>query len=179
MDRRGFLRGTVGGAAALLLVRLLPGGSDGAYADAAGGSMLHALSPTQYATARAAAEALLEHVPVPPARVAQRIDYELAMVGDPIRSDMRTVLTLLQRLTPLGGHLKPFTELSPEQRRRYLMTWAHSRFDLRRGAFQAVRAFVYFYAYSDAATRPITGFEGPWTERFPFEAKPVDFGEVT
>lgn len=179
LDRRGFLRSTAGGTAAVAIASLLPAGCAADYGQAAadGGALL-ALSPKEYAVARAAAEALLIDVPVPAAAVATAIDRELAAVGDPVRGDMKTVFALLEHLTFLGGRVRRFTALEPEARLSYLRGWAGSRFTLRRGAFQAVRAFVYFYAYIDPATRPLTGFEGPWPERMEIPAKPVDFGGV-
>lgn len=177
VDRRGFLRTTAGGSAAIALASLLPAGCAADYPQAAG-IALETLSAKEYAVALAAAEALLVDVPVDPADVARRIDYELARVGDPIREDMKTVLGLIEHLTFLGGRLRRFTALDPAARLENLRGWAHSRFNLRRGAFQAIRAFVYFFAYSEDATRPLTGFPGPWPERFSIPPRPVDFGEV-
>ena len=91
---------------------------------------------------------------------------------------MKTVLTLLEHATPLGGRVRRFTSLTPEQRLAYLKGWRDSRFQLRRGAYQAIKGFVYYMAYIDPATRSITGFEGPWPERLKIPAYPVDFGEV-
>jgi hypothetical protein len=128
--------------------------------------------------ARAAAEALLVDVPVDPGAVARAVDTDLAAVGDPIRSDMRTVFTLLEHLTPLGLRFHRFTALGIDDRRAYLMTWARSRFNLRRAAFQATRGFLYFNTYLREETWPVTGFPGPWPERFEFPVPPVDFGEI-
>jgi hypothetical protein len=177
IDRRGFLRTTAGGAAVLALATLVPTGCAANYPEA-GETALLSLSPKEFAVALAAAEALLVGVPVSAERVARRIDHELALAGDPVRSDVKLVLKLLEHLTPLGGRLKRFTALDPAARLRYLHGWRESRFNLRRGAFQAVKAFVYFYAYADDATRSHTGFTGPWPERFKIPATPVDFGEV-
>lgn len=180
LDRRGFLRATAGGATAAAVASLLPAGCSQEYPQAdADGVALQALTPKEYAVARAAAEAMLAGVPVEPASVAAAIDVNLAAVGDPIRADMKTVLSLLEHFTLLGGRLRRFTALDPEARLAYLGTWARSRFALRRAAFQAVRAFVYFFTYSQDATRPLTGFEGTWPERgVPIPPYPVDFGEV-
>lgn len=179
LDRRGFLRATTGGAAAIALASALPAGCASDYPEfEADGVELKALTPKEYAVARAAAEALLVGVPVSPAAVAAGIDRELSAVGDPILTDMKTVFTLLEHLTILGGRLRPFTALEPAQRLEYLQTWRYSRFGLRRAVYQATKSFVYFFAYADSATRPITGFEGPWRERVDIPAYPVDFGEV-
>ena len=179
LDRRGFLRATAGGGAAIALASALPAGTLKAYSAAQeDGVDLKALSPKQYAVVRAAAEALLVDVPVDPGAVARAVDTDLAAVGDPIRSDMRTVFTLLEHLTPLGLRFRRFTALGIDDRRAYLMTWARSRFNLRRAAFQATRGFLYFNTYLREETWPVTGFPGPWPERFEFPVPPVDFGEI-
>lgn len=177
IDRRGFLRTTTGGTAALALATLIPAGCATDYPEAESVELL-SLSPKEFAVARAAAESLLAGMPVPPERIALRIDHELALVGEPVRGDFKTVLNLLEHLTPLGGRFRRFTALSPDARLSYLHGWRESRFVLRRAVFQAVKSFIFFFAYSDDATRPITGFEGPWTERFPIPAYLVDFGEI-
>lgn len=179
VDRRGFLRTTAGGTAALAVATLIPSGCATDYPQAeADGAALQTLSPKEYAVARAAAEALLVAVPAAPREVALRMDRELALVGDPVRHDMKTVLSLLEHLTFLEGRLRRFTALDAGARLDCLHGWKRSRFNLRRGAFQAVRSFVYFFAYIDDATRPLTGFPGPWPERIAIPAYPVDFGEI-
>ncbi len=180
IDRRGFLRHVAGGTAAVVIASSIPERLAAAFPRAEqDGVHLYALSPEQYATALAAGEVLLEDVPVPPSQVAQRIDREIALAGDPVRTDVRTVLTVLQHGTLFGGHaFRRFTQLSAAERLRYLRGWGTSRFTLRRAVYQATRSFVYFYAYADDATRPLTGFEGPWPERFQIPVTSVDFGEI-
>ena len=180
LDRRGFLRTTAGGAAAAALASALPAGCARDYPQSgADGVTLQSLSEKEYAVARAVAEALLVGVPVEPGAVAAAIDRELALVGDPVRADMKSVLGLIEHLTFLGGHRGRFSTLSPGQRRANLQSWARSRFVLRRGAFQAVRGFVNYFAWIRPETRALTGFEGSWPEKgVPIPATPVDFGEV-
>ena len=179
MNRRSFLRTTAGGTAAIAVASLLPAGCSRDY-PAAGtdGYTLLALTPKEYAVMRATAEALLADVPVEPALVAQRVDTELAAVGEPVRTDMKTVLRIIQHATPLGGHLRAYTALEPADRLRYLEGWARSRFGLRRAAFQALKGFTHFFAYYDDRTRPITGFIGPWPELLDLPVKSVDYGEI-
>lgn len=177
VDRRGFLRTTAGGTAALALATLIPAGCATDYPEAAGAE-LRALSPKEFAVVRAAAESILDGVPVPAERVAERIDRELALAGEPVRGDFKLALVLLEHLTPLGGRFRRFTALDPAARLGYLHGWRESRFVLRRAVFQAVKAFIFFFAYSDDATRPLTGFYGPWTERQVVPVYPVDFGEI-
>ena len=179
IDRRGFLRTTAGGGAAIALAALLPGCGSQANAQGSAGWELRSLTRKEFDVARAATEALLPDVPVDPAGIARRLDYELWAVGGAIEEDMRTVLQLLEHLTLLGGRLRRFTELEPPERLAYLETWQHSRFNLRRAAFNAVRSFVYFFAYADPAMWPATGFPGTWPGRVPVGLPPVDFGEVT
>ena len=179
MNRRGFLRSTSGGAAAISVAALLPAGCARTYPQASRDNAdLKALTAKEYAIARAAAEALLVGLPISATTVAKRIDQELAWVGEPIRTDMKTVLGLMEHLTLLGGRVKRFTELKPNQRLAYLRTWRDSSLQLRRAAYQALKGFVYYFAYIDDATRPLTGFNGPWPERSKLPVKPVDFGEV-
>lgn len=179
MDRRSFLRTTAGGTAAIAAASLLPAGCSRDYPEAdSDGYTLLALTPKEYAVMRATAEALLAGVPVEPSLVAQRVDTELAAVGEPVRTDMKTVLRIMQHATPLGGHLRRYTALTPADRLQYLEGWARSRFDLRRAAFQALKGFTHFFAYYDDRTREMTGFEGPWPERFDLPVMPVDYGEV-
>src|SRR5690606_37608502 len=178
MDRRGFLRASAGGAAAAAVASVLPAGCARDYPQAsADGVVLEALTEKEYAVARAAAEALLPAVPVDPGVVARAIDRELALVGDPVRADMKSVLGLIEHLTFLSGHRRRFTALTPGQRRANLEGWARSRFALRRGAFQAVRGFVNYFAYVQPETRALTRFPGSWPEQGVSVTIPaVDFG---
>lgn len=178
IDRRGFLRKTAGGGLAIGLASLLPGCGREAGAVGASGGELRSLTQKEFEVARGAADALLAGVPVDPAAIAERLDYELWAVGGAIEEDMRTVLQLLEHLTLLGGRLRRFSELDRPERLAYLETWRDSRFNLRRAAFNAVRSFVYFFAYSDPATWQATGFPGPWPGRIEAAVPPVDFGEI-
>lgn len=179
LDRRGFLRTVVGGTAAIAAVSLLPTGCAREYPQAkSAGVDLGALTDKEYAIVRAAAEALIGNAPVSPDSVARGIDRELALAGDPMRTDMKTVLGLIEHLTILGGHRRRFTALDPEERLAYLRGWSRSRFNLRRAAFQAVKSFVFYFTYIQPETRPLTGFAGPWPERVKIAVTPVDFGPI-
>lgn len=179
LNRRGFLRTTAGGGIAIAAASLLPAGCARDYPQASrDGVQLQALSDKEYAIARAAAEALLVGVPVKAGEVAARIDRELAIAGDPMRKDFKSVLKLFEHLTFLGGKLRRFTALNPEDRLASLRSWSRSRFALRRGAYYAIKGFVTYLAYTDPATRALTRFPGAWPERFKIPAYPVDFGEI-
>jgi hypothetical protein len=180
LDRRGFLRTTTGGLVAITVAGLLPAGCSADYPQVeADGVSLATLSPKEYAVVRAAAEALLIDVPVEPKDVAIAIDAELAAVGEPIQSDMKNVLRLIEHFTILSLHRRTFTELDPAERLHYLRGWATSRFAIRRGAFQAIRGFVQYFAYIEPATRTLTGFAGPLSEHVTIPpVRTIDYGEV-
>ncbi len=181
IDRRGFIRKTAGGGAAIVAVSLLPSGCSTDYPQAsADGHTLVALTDKEYATVRASAEAMLLGVPVTAAAVAQAIDRELGLVGQPIVGDMKTVLGLIEHATILDFRFRRFTALPVAQRAAYLETWGVSRFDLRRTAYQALKSFVVYFAYIQDSTRPLTNFPGTWPERrIPIAAYPVDFGDIS
>lgn len=174
--RRGFLRDVAGGGLALAVAGWLPREA-GAYPPPR--RQLAALSAKEHAVARAAAEALLQGVPVDPTRVADTLDREVALMGDPIRSDVKAVLGLFEHLTILNGRFRRFTALDNDARLAYLNGWATSRFNLRRAAYQGVRSLIHFIAWAEDETRPLTGYNGAWPERFDYPAYPVDFGDIT
>lgn len=180
VSRRGFLRGVAGGTAAVAVASLIPAGCAPDYAETrADGGRLESLTPKEYAAARAAAQAMLVGVDADPDVIAARIDRELAIAGDPMRKDMKTVLALMEHGTLLSFRRRRFSALPAEPRRAVLEDWATSRFKLRRAAFQALKGFVVFFAYIDDSTRPLTGFQGPWREHIAIPAYDVDFGEIT
>lgn len=180
LDRRGFLRSATGGSVAIAVASLLPAGCSADYPQARADAVdLKSLTPKEYAVVKAAAEALLEGVPAHPRIVAVAIDAELAAVGEPVRGDMKSVLGLIEHLTILGLHRRTFTELRPDERLRYLHGWATSRLALRRGAYQAIRGFVQYFAWIQRPTRTLTGFEGPIQEKVDLPpVRTVDYGEV-
>jgi hypothetical protein len=179
VTRRGFLRAATGGTAAVAAASIIPVGCARQYPQAEGaGVTLQALTPKQYAVARAAAEALVVGVPVSPDAIAAGIDAELALAGDPMRSDMQTVLTLMEHGTVLSLRPRRFTALTPSGRRAVLHDWSRSRFNLRRAAYQALRGFVVYFAWVDDATRQLTGFPGPWPEFADVPVYPVDYGDI-
>lgn len=179
LSRRGFLRGAAGGTAAVAVASVLPAGCAPDYAELrTDGAALRALTPKEYAVARAAAEAMLVDVPVSPDAVATAVDAELAVAGDPMFTDMKTVLSLMEHGPLLSFRRKRFSALTPDARREVLNDWATSRFNLRRAAFQALKGFIIFFAYVDDSTRPLTRFPGPWPEKLALPVYEIDFGEI-
>ncbi|HET9520482.1 MAG TPA: GMC family oxidoreductase N-terminal domain-containing protein [Candidatus Limnocylindrales bacterium] len=69
-----------------------------------------------------------------------------------------------------------FSARSPAERERYLLAWAHSRFPLRRSAFQAFRKLFTFLAYADpgvAAPNPRLEAIGYRPDEPPLAATPA------
>lgn len=80
----------------------------------------------------------------------------LELAADPSQVDQfRLVLRLIQ--SPIVNLLlfrkaRPFRTMSPATRERYLLSWATSRFALRRTAFHGLRKLLTFLAYADPGT---------------------------
>jgi choline dehydrogenase-like flavoprotein len=78
----------------------------------------------------------------------------LERAADPEQVDqLRFVLRLIQSPMAnllLTGRPKAFRRMSPVARERYLLSWAGSRFALRRSAYQGLRKLLTFIAYADA-----------------------------
>jgi choline dehydrogenase-like flavoprotein len=105
----------------------------------------------------------------------------LAKAADPAQvRQLRLVLRLVQsRLVNLVLIRRPtaFRDLSPADRERYLLSWAHSRLPLRRSAFQAFRKLLTFLAYADPGTpgspNPLHAAIGYQPERAPVTSQPT------
>ena len=67
-------------------------------------------------------------------------------------AQIRLVLGLIERPLvnlALGGGLRRFGDMTPDEREAYLLKWAGSRLGLRRSAFGAFRKVLTFLAYAD------------------------------
>ncbi|HEX5014956.1 MAG TPA: GMC family oxidoreductase N-terminal domain-containing protein [Candidatus Limnocylindrales bacterium] len=77
----------------------------------------------------------------------------LERAADPAQVDqLRLVLRLVQSglaNAALGRTSRPFRELSPAGRERYLLSWATSPIPLKRSAFHGFRKLLTFLAYAD------------------------------
>ncbi len=86
-------------------------------------------------------------------RRTRLITEALELAADPSQVDQfRLVLRLIQSPIvnlALFRRAKPFRAMSPATRERYLLSWATSRFALRRSAFQGLRKLLTFLAYAD------------------------------
>ena len=105
----------------------------------------------------------------------------LAKAADPAQvRQLRLVLRLVQsRLVNLvlTGRATGFRDLSPADRERYLLSWAHSRLPLRRSGFQAFRKLLTFLAYADpgqpGSPNPLHAAIGYRPERAPVTPTPT------
>jgi len=143
------------------------------------GTRLKTLAAWEFVVLRAAAARILEGAAEGPGPedVMRRADADLATVEDPaVRAGLRQVLVLLEYGTPLRGYLRPFSSLAPREQDRVLAGLAASRFGFARVAFGTVKLLACYYHYTDPATWPALGYDGPWAGRVPLPAYAIDYG---
>ncbi|MBI3769573.1 MAG: gluconate 2-dehydrogenase subunit 3 family protein [Deltaproteobacteria bacterium] len=99
------------------------------------------------------------------ARVARRIDRELAFNDGSLAGDVRAALTLIEYGPFLDFHLRPFTRLSPAEQDTFLHTCAESGWTLRRNAFGGLRFLCLFFYYTDDRTWRSIGYGGTMVDR--------------
>jgi len=63
---------------------------------------------------------------------------------------------------PLLGKLRPFTALGPDAQDAVLAECMTSRLETKRSLFRGIRSLVFLTFYGSAATRPLTGYPGPF-----------------
>ena len=98
-----------------------------------------------------------------PESVPFRIDREVCQWSLRNQSQVRSLLALLENGTRYFlFSWWPFSDLSLDERRRYLLEWQNSTIDLRRQAYQVLRMMVFFYYYSQDTTWKAVGYDGPW-----------------
>jgi gluconate 2-dehydrogenase subunit 3-like protein len=100
--------------------------------------------------------ALNEHVWLEVEAVMSR-----ALLARPFRTQRQLVvfLRLLQAL-PIARHGRPFTQLPTHQRDAFLESIEHSRLQLVRRGFQAVRSLVFMGYYTRADVIESIGYRG-------------------
>lgn len=148
---------------------ILPSGCGGAPAALAppAGASLAVLSPRTYAVMTAAAMRVVG--PKGSALVADRtIDVGLLadawLVRDPaVAGSLGQALLVLEfAVWPLVGKLRPFTALDGATQDAVLTECMTSRFETLRAVFRGVRSLALLTFYGAAASRPLTGFPGPF-----------------
>ncbi len=95
--------------------------------------------------------------------VSFRIDREVSQWSARNQSQLRSLLSLVESGTRyFFFSWWRFSDLSLDERRRYLLEWERSTIDLRREAYQVLRMMAFFYYYSQDATWQAIGYDGPW-----------------
>lgn len=179
MTRRAFLGRSLALGTALALPTVLPGCRRRYERELAPGTRLATLTPWEFVVLRAASARILDGAgPGADAdAVVRRADADLATVDDPaVRAGVREVLRVVEYVPVLRGHLRPFSVLAPVVQDGVLDVLARSRFTIGRVSFATVKLFAYYYHYTDAATWPALGYEGPWVGRVALPAYRVDYG---
>ena len=109
--------------------------------------------------------------------VVRRADADLAALEDPAaRAGLRQALALLEYGTPAHGYVRPFSILAAADQDRVLDGFARSRWETPRVAFAVVKLLASYYYYTDPATWPALGYDGPWVGRLPMPVYAVDYG---
>ena len=99
------------------------------------------------------------------ARVARRIDRELAFNDGTLAGDVRAALTMIEYGPFLDFRLRPFTRLGAAEQDAFLEGCARSTWRLRRNAFSGLRFLCLFFYYSDDRTWRSIGYGGPMVGR--------------
>jgi hypothetical protein len=165
LDRRTVLR-LFGAAAAM---GALPAGCGGVPAPLVPGDgpALQVLSPRGYAVLTAAALRIVGPAGAP--LVAART-IDVGRLGDAwlartpaLAAPMGQALLLLEFGTwPLLGKVRPFTALDDPGRDRILAECMTSGLELKRSVFRGIRSLVLLTFYGQEASRPLTGYPGPF-----------------
>lgn len=168
MERRRFLKGSVGGLALLGLGTVLPAGCRSYPKPAVS---LRFLNPREYAIMNALADRLVDgRGSVGPG--AERIDVAArvdALVAD-WDADAQGQLRIMLRVFEHGTYLfdlqrKRFTRLKAKQQDEYVAGWMNSTLGARRIAFRALKALAAAGFYQDPRTWAPLGYDGPWLGR--------------
>lgn len=140
------------------------GGSSAHYRRLLGGVSPKTLSPKEMAVLLAVVARILPDAPgrlsAKEARIAERIDRELAFHPKRFQDDFRAALLLVEH----GGwlHFSPrrFSRLSPPEQEAHLARMSQGS-ALERQAFNALRMVSCFFYYCDERTWKDIGYQGP------------------
>lgn len=177
VTRRGFLKGTAGGAIALGAASLLPSGCAKYQAAPSG---LKVFDAKEYAVINAAAPIYLG---VDPAAegidVAGFFDGLAASFPSQILEQIKQGLAVFEHATlPFAFSLKPFTKMDPAARAEYVAGWGRSALGFRRALNMAVRNICLAGYYLQSSAWKAIHYDGPWigrlevprvVQRFPLE----------
>lgn len=126
---------------------------------------LKVLGAREYATLQAIARRALPDRKGWPtadeARVAFLADGVLAASDPAIAKEVRQLLGLFDNALVgflFGGHVRPFSRLSPEEQDEVLGEWQRSKLILRRTGFWALRTLVHASYYGTTAAQTAVGY---------------------
>lgn len=169
LPRRGFLK--IGAVAAVLLAG---GGAIFAWSSRGYRELLPpsakpvVLSDKELAVLAVVVDRLLPDAPprlsAREARVAERIDRELAFHTPKMQSDLKAALLLVEHGGLLHLSASRFTALSPAERDARLEAMATGS-DLERAALSGLKTLAMFFYYVDERTWPSIGYAGPMMPR--------------
>jgi hypothetical protein len=170
ISRRGFLRAGVATSLALAGAGAISGCLPGPdYGRAVGTEHPEVLSTKQLAILTAFAGRVITPADGGPtaidARIARRIDRELAFSDGRLADDVGAALTLIEHGTLLDFRFRRFTSLAPDQQDAYLVACARSTWTTRRNAYAGLRFLCLFFYYTDDRTWQAIGYNGPTVDR--------------
>jgi hypothetical protein len=163
LDRRAFLRLAAGAAA----LGILPSGC-GREGNALGppnGFAPRAFTPRSYAVLNAAAVRIVgprgaEAIRAGRIDPARGVDAILTPAPDVARVFEQALRLLEFGVFPLIGKLRPFTALDGTAQDAVLSELLHSRFELKRAIFGALKNFTTLGFYGSPESDPLTGYPG-------------------
>ena len=129
---------------------------------------LQVLTETEFSILHAICERLLPQNGNFPAaselQIAEQIDSILNTADTFVQSEMKQVLQLIENAllgTLFDGHYKTFTQSTPEEQDKLLLSWQHSSLSLRRSAFKALNSLCGAAYYANPKTYSLVGYDGP------------------
>jgi hypothetical protein len=132
------------------------------------------LSIKELAVVRAIVEALLPADGDLPGGLAlgvhQRIDEEVWAAPDPVRSDLKSAIVLIEHLPPLLGFPGRFSRLAPDEREACLRAMLLAGPTPVVQAAVALKQMCSLFYYSRAETWGALGYDGPWVPEKPPES---------
>jgi len=128
---------------------------------------LQVLTEKEYRVLKGAVERIVPETERPPnLDLALKIDQVLAICRKELTRDLKLLLFLLEYGTPiLGFKFKRFTQMSPEEKDRYLSSWERSAFPFKRTGFQALKRSALAAFYGSEESWSGIGYRGPWLTR--------------
>lgn len=167
LTRRGFLQAGLLTTAALGGLAACTGSAQ--YRERIGNERPEVLSEKELAILMALADRVIipgkDCPSASEARIARRIDRELAFGDGKLAADVRASLAFLEYGPLLEFRFRRFTRLSAPEQDEYLRGCLSSSWKLRRNACNGIRFLCLFFYYSDDRTWRSVGYGGPTVAR--------------